>query len=347
MSSRLLKRDRHEVVAGVGERHTVTELPLQMVLRGPERKQCAVFDALSFSPSGLAREGLFVEGYDMANSKTIFRTKLSGHFTTIPNTFLRDKRLSFRARGLAAMILSNTADWNVSCGWLETQATEGREAVRAALDELQKLGYATLEKHTGERGRFSYIWTFYDTEGHQLNTDSTAYGLPHTASRQRSTVNGQPSTVSRSPSEEHTEDQDRKEDTATAETKKLVSKEDSKHHQFIKGWTENFKAFFGFDYQLEGRDFKAVQELTRIEMALEEMLKIARSAWLLARNNQFASNSKKAASIRGFREFFTQIRVELKNETNPRHRAGRNGEVDRNAGTLNEPVSYANFGDKL
>ena len=125
------------------------------------------------------------------SDQTIFRTVLTRDFATLPNEFLRDKRLSFKARGLGVMVLSNRDDWNVTCGWLETQTTEGREAIRGALAELQTLGYATLEKSAGEKGRFRYLWTFYDTEGHFIEK-TTVDGLPSTANRQRLTVNGKP-----------------------------------------------------------------------------------------------------------------------------------------------------------
>jgi hypothetical protein len=127
-----------------------------------------------------------------------------------------------------------------------------------------------------------------------------------------------------------------------------VTKETSEHHLFIKGWTENFKEFFGFDFKFNGRDAKATSELLELHVARVELLEIAKAAWTRARSDQFASNCKKAATIYGFKDFFNQIRVELSNETNQRNNS-KGGRIvaDRNAGTLNRPSDYAGIKEKL
>lgn len=100
----------------------------------------------------------------MTNEKTIFRTRVTTEFTTLPNALLRDKRLSFKARGMLAMILSNRDDWQVHQSWLEEQGTEGREAVRSAFCELEASGYATHTVRRGAGGVFeACVWTFHDS----------------------------------------------------------------------------------------------------------------------------------------------------------------------------------------
>lgn len=114
--------------------------------------------------------------------------------------------------------------------------------------------------------------------------------------------------------------------------------------QLTDGWVAAWSVKFGAAYKFNGAaDGKAADSLLALNLTPEQILDVAKSAW----EKPLLFNCKQATTLRGLASRFNEIRVELKNETNPRHRAGRNGEVDRNAGTLNEPVSYANFGDKL
>src|SRR5690554_3435670 len=63
-------------------------------------------------------------------------------FQQLPNDTARDKRLSFRARGLLALMLSYPTDWEFNRDWLAQQSDEdGVGAVRTALKELETHGY--------------------------------------------------------------------------------------------------------------------------------------------------------------------------------------------------------------
>lgn len=96
--------------------------------------------------------------------KSIIRVKRNqGGFTIIPNGVLRDK-MSLRAKGLLCMILSNVDEWVITKTWVAQHCTEGRDALKAVFDELQELGYASVEEeNTGPDGRFTQrVWTFRD-----------------------------------------------------------------------------------------------------------------------------------------------------------------------------------------
>lgn len=59
------------------------------------------------------------------------------NFTVIDNAVLTNSHLSFRARGILAMLLTLPEDWVVRKGWLYTQsAGEGRQAIDSAWKEL-------------------------------------------------------------------------------------------------------------------------------------------------------------------------------------------------------------------
>lgn len=80
-----------------------------------------------------------------------------GQFTQIPNEWLRDKRLSRKARGLLAEIMTHRVGWHVTTRTLTTTGPEGRDAVRAALSELVEMGYLRRAQSRGEGGTFGEI----------------------------------------------------------------------------------------------------------------------------------------------------------------------------------------------
>lgn len=97
-------------------------------------------------------------------------------FSQIPNAVLRDYRLSWRARGLLAELLSYPADYVISVDELVRRArrvsgaTEGRDAMRAAVRELKAVGYIVSTKRQDAQGR----WV---TEIEV--TDDPAYDMPN------------------------------------------------------------------------------------------------------------------------------------------------------------------------
>src|SRR5690606_29456914 len=97
-------------------------------------------------------------------------------FSQIPNAILRDYRLSWRARGLLAELLSYPADYLISVDELVRRArrvsgaTEGRDAMRAAVRELKAFGYIVSTRRQDAQGR----WV---TEVEV--TDDPAYDMPN------------------------------------------------------------------------------------------------------------------------------------------------------------------------
>lgn len=102
---------------------------------------------------------------------TTFRIRHQRNYTTIQNSTIQDSSLSFRARGIHHLLLSYPNDWIVNEKHLVSQSpTEGRDAIRSALKELEGKGYLARSRKHGERGRF--IGTDYDVfEIPQIQTD--------------------------------------------------------------------------------------------------------------------------------------------------------------------------------
>lgn len=62
------------------------------------------------------------------------------------NAWARDGRLSLRARGLLMLLLSHKAGWNITLATLVRENPEGRDAIRAAIGELEECGYLRREQ---------------------------------------------------------------------------------------------------------------------------------------------------------------------------------------------------------
>lgn len=83
-------------------------------------------------------------------------------YTQIPNAWLRDSRLSFKARGLLSLVMSHSRGWSLTLGQLARENQEGKDAIRSAIAELEELGYLSREQ-INENGRFGeVVWTTND-----------------------------------------------------------------------------------------------------------------------------------------------------------------------------------------
>lgn len=90
----------------------------------------------------------------------ITRTMPEEGWVPIANAAVRDDRLSWRARGLLAHLLSYPDGWKTNIDTLVAIAenaggnAEGRDAMRAAMQELEDAGYVTRTRYR-DRGRWA------------------------------------------------------------------------------------------------------------------------------------------------------------------------------------------------
>ena len=86
-----------------------------------------------------------------------YRTEKKRDFTIYSNSLVRDKQLSFGAKGVLNVILSFPDSWNITVKGLTAYCKEGRDAVTSAIHELEAAGY--IERHTvrDKNGRFRTV----------------------------------------------------------------------------------------------------------------------------------------------------------------------------------------------
>jgi len=113
----------------------------------------------------------------------IVRRRRVDRFTIVPNDVLRDVRLSWKARGLLAYLLSLPDDWRTSSDRLARLGPDGRDAVRSGLRELEELGYLTRRRSQSSTGRWSTELIISDEPGdisgdEMGTTETTDAGKP-------------------------------------------------------------------------------------------------------------------------------------------------------------------------
>lgn len=85
----------------------------------------------------------------------VFRVEKNKDYTVMANFHLRDKSLSLKAKGLLSQMLSLPEDWDYTLSVLCCINRESKDAVRSAVNELERAGYIERHQTTDESGNFS------------------------------------------------------------------------------------------------------------------------------------------------------------------------------------------------
>ncbi len=85
----------------------------------------------------------------------IIRAEKNKDYTVLRNTALNDEKLSLKAKGLWAYLMSKPDTWDISISGSTSQLKESKDAVRAAFNELEERGYLVRGKLLrNEQGKF-------------------------------------------------------------------------------------------------------------------------------------------------------------------------------------------------
>ncbi len=85
----------------------------------------------------------------------VFRVERTQGYTVMSNYHLRDKSLSLKAKGLLSQMLSLPEDWDYTLSGLAVINRESKDAIRSAVNELEKAGYIKRRQTTDAGGKFS------------------------------------------------------------------------------------------------------------------------------------------------------------------------------------------------
>jgi hypothetical protein len=83
-------------------------------------------------------------------------------WVVIDQAVVRNRNLSYRARGVLTVLLSMPDNWSLTSEWLTAMGTEGRDAIRAALNELEEAGHMVRHKAQNEHGHWYTRWVVYE-----------------------------------------------------------------------------------------------------------------------------------------------------------------------------------------
>lgn len=88
----------------------------------------------------------------MANNNTITRRKYDRDFTVLSNEFLKDTRLSWKAKGIIAYVAMLPDDWVLNMRDLTNRATDGRDSLYSGIKELETCGYCSKTQNRNPDG---------------------------------------------------------------------------------------------------------------------------------------------------------------------------------------------------
>lgn len=93
---------------------------------------------------------------------SVFKIEKTKGYTIMSNYHLKDRSLTYKAKGLLSFMLSLPDDWDYSLKGLCVISKESRDGIRSILKELQEHHYLEIEKTRGDKGYFEYNYLIYE-----------------------------------------------------------------------------------------------------------------------------------------------------------------------------------------
>ena len=120
---------------------------------------------------------------------TVFRVEKTANYTVMSNTHLKDRRLSYKSKGLLSVILSLPPDWDYTITGLSVIAADGIDSVKTAIKELEQYGYVSRTQLRDERGRMAQN----EYRVYENPTDNPDYVSPEQVSPEQDAPDEKPS----------------------------------------------------------------------------------------------------------------------------------------------------------
>ena len=93
----------------------------------------------------------------------VFRVERNKGYTVMSNHHIRNKELTFKAKGLLSQMLSLPEDWDYTLAGLSHINRESVDAIRTAVWELEREGYIRRSQNRSDNGKMAdMIYTIYE-----------------------------------------------------------------------------------------------------------------------------------------------------------------------------------------
>lgn len=109
---------------------------------------------------------------------SVFKIEKNKEYTIMSNYHLRDRNLSYKAKGLLSFMLSLPEDWDYSLKGLCAISKESRDGIRAILNELKDNNYLKIERVRNDKGLFEYNYLIYERP---INKERGSENIPDRA----------------------------------------------------------------------------------------------------------------------------------------------------------------------
>lgn len=112
----------------------------------------------------------------------IIKPERRDRFLVVSKVPLEDQRLSWKAKGLLAYLLSKPPAWRIVVAHLVTQGPDGKASVTAALDELEAAGYLVRKQRERLNGRYGAVdYDLHEVPGETRDGNQLLYQVRLTA----------------------------------------------------------------------------------------------------------------------------------------------------------------------
>lgn len=113
----------------------------------------------------------------MKNKTNFLRVKKTENYVVINKDFLKNRNLSWKAKGILTYILSLPNDWILNISELQNHSKDGSDSLYSGMKELIKYGYVSKKK-IKKAGKFSGVE--YTISEQPFNLQSPYAGKPDT-----------------------------------------------------------------------------------------------------------------------------------------------------------------------
>lgn len=104
---------------------------------------------------------------------SVFRVHKTKDFTILPTSFLKEKDMTLKSKGLLSIMLSLPDNWDYSVLGLTQLSKDGKDSVMSSLEELQRFGYVKIESIRNAKGQYESHYDVYEKPMREIRIGSS------------------------------------------------------------------------------------------------------------------------------------------------------------------------------